>query len=183
MSFEGIFCAVCGAQDVEVREGFCSKCDGKEQAVGVKLPQQIKIFYCRECLSVQSHMGWTKPEDFDEFIWLLKVTAQEFQKLPEEFRIEIQDDQFYKTQDTVAIISSIAYPISIMLVRGHEGDFGYYSREDEVGFRLQKTMCKNCLSRRTSAFNSEIQVRAESRSITNEELELIDQKVNQLFGN
>jgi NMD protein affecting ribosome stability and mRNA decay len=182
LSFEGIFCAVCGDQGVEVREGFCSNCFGKEQAREVKLPQRIKVFYCRECLSVQSPMGWTSPADFDEFIWLVKVASQEFQKLPEEFRLEIQEEQLYKTQETVEIISSITFPIIVQLVKGYESDFGYYSREDEVEFRLQKTMCKNCLSRKTSAFSSEIQVRADSRSITNDEIELIDKKINQFFG-
>ncbi|MCG3219364.1 MAG: hypothetical protein KAR35_10180 [Candidatus Heimdallarchaeota archaeon] len=182
MSFKGIFCAVCGVQDVEVREGFCSDCFGKEQARGVKLPQRIKIFYCRECLSVQSHMGWTSAVDFDEFIWLVKVASQEFHKLPEDFRLEIQDEEFYKTQETVEIISSITYPINVQLTRGYESDFGFYSKEEEVEFRLQKTICKNCLNRKTSAFNSSIQVRADSRSITNAEFELIDKKVNQFFG-
>ncbi|MHA1911523.1 MAG: NMD3-related protein [Candidatus Kariarchaeaceae archaeon] len=183
MTYKGIFCAVCGAQDVEVQDGFCSNCYGKEQALGVKIPERIKIFYCRECLSVQSSMGWTSAADFDEFIWLIKVAAQEFQKLPEDFRLEIQEEQFHKTQETVEIISSITYPIQVQLVRGYESDYGYYSKEEEVQFRLQKTMCKNCLIRKTSAFSSSIQVRADSRSITNEEIEFVDNKVNEYFGN
>jgi nonsense-mediated mRNA decay protein 3 len=157
-----MFCPRCGSEDEELYEGICRSCFVKEASI-VSIPQDLDVTICTHCNSLLKGIRWEESE------------------LSEEEHVTMVVMENYKTYPYV---QDLELSVEILTVRGSnyeciiraEGTIlgTKVVEEHIINVKIKKSACSDCSKYASGYFESVIQIRADKRFPTSEELQTID---------
>jgi nonsense-mediated mRNA decay protein 3 len=160
-----MFCPRCGSEDEDLYEGICKSCFVKEAKI-ISLPRAADITICAHCSSLLKGLRWEDSELSEEEL----VTLAVMEKLE---RSEIVED--LKVTVEILTIKGSNYGC---IVQAEGTIFGRrIVEEHHIDVKIKKGVCPDCSKYASGYFESVIQIRADNRFPSKEELNTIDQIV------
>ena len=157
-----MFCPRCGSEDEDLYEGVCRSCFVKEARI-INLQKDLEITICAHCSSLLKGIKWEDSDLSDEE--LVTVAVMENVK-------------------PMSYVEDLELSVEIITIRGSnygcivhaEGTvLGTRILEDHsVNVKIKKGVCPDCSKYASGYFESVIQVRADKRFPSSEELSTID---------
>lgn len=157
-----MFCPKCGSEDEELYEGVCRSCFVKEAQM-VRIPDDLEITICAHCNSLLKGIKWVDSQLSEEELVELAVS---------------------KNIETSSYVKDLELSVEILTVRGSnyesiihaEGAVLGKMLEEEhiVNVKIKKAVCPDCSKYASGYFESVIQIRADNRLPSSEELKTID---------
>jgi nonsense-mediated mRNA decay protein 3 len=158
-----MFCPRCGSEDEDLYEGICISCFIKEAKL-ISIPRAVDITICAHCSSLLKGLKWEDSELTEEEL----VTLAVMEKLE---RSEFADDLELSVE--ILTIKGSNYGC---LVHVQGTVFGRrVVEEHHIDVKIKKGVCPDCSKYASGYFESVIQIRADNRFPTNNELNTIDQ--------
>ena len=158
-----MFCPRCGSEDKDLYEGICSSCFIKEAKI-ISIPQDLEITICAHCCSLLKGIKW---EDSD---------------LSEEELVTLAVMENFETFQNV---QNLELSVEILTVRGSNYECIIHASGTVLGTRIKeehriivkikKGACPDCSKYASGYFESVIQIRADKRFPSAEELQTIDE--------
>ncbi len=154
-----MFCPECGATDVEMVNGICKDCFLKEYQL-IKIPDNIQVTICSHCNAKLEEGKWKDsylPEE--EIIYRTLEYNIKVDELAENEEIELEINQM---RGTIAecYIEAIATVLGETIVETHTPNV-----------KINKSVCPECSKRAAGYYEAVIQLRSDSRNLTEEEIE------------
>jgi len=163
-----MFCVECGKEEEIFRNGVCINCYLKNNSF-TKGPEILDIYTCSKCFSHKYRNTWLQ-ESFEEV--LKRHIKDSFQISKELKKVQIKTDCDEKGKNIACkvIISG--------LLEGHE-----ISEQHFLTVRLKRTICDICSKQYGGYYEAILQVRADKRKPTKNELENIRTNVESFVEN
>ena len=165
-----MFCPRCGSDDEELFQGVCKSCFIKDAKI-ISINNDLEITICAHCSSILKGIKWEDTELSEEE--LVSFTVME-------------------NLHTMEHVEDLEVSVNILTVRGSnfeclvhaEGNlFGTMVVEEyKINVKIKKNVCPDCSKFASGYFESVIQIRADNRFPTKEELERIDKMVRTKLG-
>lgn len=162
-----MFCPQCGSTNQEMIEGICKDCFLKDfQSISV--PDEIEVVVCAHCHSNLKEGKWKElglPEE--EIIYQALEESIKIEKIVENPEIDLE---ILKMRGSIAEC--------LIQVKGRVmGD--EISQEYQANVRLNKSVCPDCSKFNSGYYETVIQLRADKRHLTKEEIESADKVVTE----
>ncbi len=158
-----MFCPKCGSEDEELYEGICRSCFVKEAKL-MNIPNNLEITVCAHCGSLLKGLKW---EDCDLSVEELITSA------------------VMENYEKLSYVQNFKLSVEILTIRGSnyeciihaEGTVMGNKIVEEYGtnVKIKKGACPDCSKYASGYFESVIQIRADNRFPTPNELHTIDQ--------
>ena len=158
-----MFCPRCGSEDKDLYEGICSSCFVKEANI-ISVPSDLEITICAHCSSLLNGIKW------------------EYSDLSEEELVTLAVMENY---ETFQYVQNLELSVEIITVRGSNYEcivhatgtvLGTKTKEEHrINVKIKKGACPDCSKYASGYFESVIQIRADKRFPSPEELQTIDQ--------
>ncbi len=161
-----MFCVECGKENEIFRNGVCIKCYLKNKSF-TKGPEIFDINICSKCLSYKYKNHWLR-ESFDDI--LNRYIEDKFKISNELEKIQIKTDCNEKGKNVFCKIIIKGY------LGGHE-----ISEEHFLTVRIKGIVCDICSKKFGGYFEATLQVRADKRKLSREEIEIIRLDVENLL--
>ena len=160
-----MFCVECGKEEKIFRNGVCISCYLKNNSF-TKGPEILDIYRCAKCSSYKYKNTWIQ-ESFEKA--LKRHIKDNFQISSELKSVQIKTDwdEKGKNLSCKAVISGH--------LEGHE-----ISEKHSLTVRIRGVVCDICSKQFGGYFEATLQVRANKRKLTKEELETIRSNVENL---
>ena len=162
-----MFCVECGKEGPIFREGICTDCYLKTHSLS-KGPKIIDLPICTHCGSYKYKNTWVS-DLFDEV--LRRVIKNAFHISNELKKVDITTECNEKGEEIgcKVIISGFLDNVEI-------------TEEHEILVRMRKTVCDVCSKRFGGYHEAIVQIRADKRKLTKDELDNIRSNVESLVG-
>jgi nonsense-mediated mRNA decay protein 3 len=157
-----MFCPRCGNEDEDLYEGICKSCFINEARI-ITIPDTIELTICAHCSSLLNGIKW------------------EDSNLSEE---EFVTQAVMENYETFSYVQDLEVSVEILTVRGSvyecivhaEGNVidSRVIEEHRINVKINKGSCPDCSKYASGYFESVIQIRADKRFPSNEELQTID---------
>jgi 60S ribosomal export protein NMD3 len=157
-----MFCPRCGNEDEDLYEGICKSCFINEARI-ITIPDTIELTICAHCSSLLNGIKW------------------EDSNLSEE---EFVTQAVMENYDTFTYVQDLEVSVEIITVRGSvyecmvhaEGNVidSRVIEEHRINVKINKGSCPDCSKYASGYFESVIQIRADKRFPSNDELQTID---------
>jgi len=165
-SSEGnMFCVECGKEGPIFREGVCIRCYLKNNSF-TKGPEILDIYRCPKCSSYKYKNTWIQGS-FEKA--LKRQIKDNFQISSELKKVQIKTDCDEKGKNISCKVVISGY------LEGHE-----ISEKHSLTVRIRGVVCDVCSKQFGGYFEATLQVRANKRKLTKEELETIRLNVENL---
>ncbi|MDR0901123.1 MAG: hypothetical protein LBM26_05630 [Methanobrevibacter sp.] len=165
-----MFCPECGNTDLPIIEGVCRDCFLKKFSI-LKIPKKIEATICSHCNSKFEEGKWEDshiPEE--EVIYRALERAIAIDPLVENEEIELEILQMRGT-------------IAECYIEATGTVFGKTIKEEfETDVRLQKTVCPSCSKINSGYYEAVIQLRADTRELTTNEIAKSDTLVKKTLN-
>jgi len=158
-----MFCPRCGSEDEDLYEGICRSCFVKEAKI-ISIPHDLEITICAHCSSLFKGIKW------------------EDSKLSEE---ELVTLAVMENFETFKYVQNLELSVEILTVRGSNYECIVHAEgtvlrtiveeEHRTIVKIKKGSCPDCSKYASGYFESVIQIRADKRFPSPEELKTIDQ--------
>ncbi len=158
-----MFCPRCGNEDEDLYEGVCKSCFINEARI-ITIPSTIELTICAHCSSLLKGIKW---EDSN-------LSEEEFVKQAVMANYEI-----------FPYVQNLEVSVEILTVRGSVYECIVHAEGNVIGSRvvedhrinvkINKGSCPDCSKYASGYFESVIQIRADKRFPSSEELQTIDQ--------
>ncbi|KAF5066276.1 NMD3 family protein [anaerobic digester metagenome] len=160
-----MFCPKCGKEDEELFKGLCRSCFIKEFQMA-NPPHEMEFTICAHCDSTLEHGKWYDSELSEE-------------ELVEKTLIEnINANEPAENVEVTPEILTIRGSIFDCMIHVEGNVFGEKVNEEyAVEVKRNRTMCPDCSKFASGYYESVIQVRADKRVLTREEIHDIDEIV------
>jgi nonsense-mediated mRNA decay protein 3 len=157
-----MFCPKCGREDVELFKGLCKSCFLEEFKL-INLPYKIEFTVCVKCGSTLKNGKW-KDQILteEELVYNAVIESVETPKNLENLKISVE---ILKTRGS--IFECIVHASGRALGEVLDQDYA-------VEVKKNKTVCSDCSKYESGYYESVIQIRADRRVPTPEEIESID---------
>ena len=160
-----MFCVECGKEEKIFRNGVCINCYLKNNSF-TKGPAVLDIYTCPKCSSYKYKNTWLQ-ESFEEA--LKRYIKDSFQISSELKKVRIETDYDEKGKNITCKVTISGF------LEGHE-----LSEKRSLTVRIRGVMCDVCSKQFGGYFEATLQVRADKRRPTKEELETIRLNVENL---
>ncbi len=157
-----MFCPRCGNEDEELYEGICRSCFVKEVRL-ITIPQNLEATICTHCNSLLNGVKWEDSELSQEEL-VTRVIMENYDILP--------------------YVQDLELSVKILTVRGSNYECLIHAEgtvldtrvveEHRVIVKIKKSSCPDCSKYASGYFESVIQIRADKRFPTSEEIQTID---------
>jgi nonsense-mediated mRNA decay protein 3 len=157
-----MFCPKCGSEDEELYEGICRSCFVKEAKL-MNIPHNLEITVCAHCNSLLKGLKW---EDCD---------------LSEEELITLA---VMENNEKLSYVQNFKLSVEILTIRGSNYECLIHAEGTVMGskiveeyntnVKIKKGACPDCSKYASGYFESVIQIRADNRFPTPNELHTID---------
>lgn len=157
-----IFCPQCGKTGVKLFNGLCSSCFTEKTSL-IKVPHDIDITICAQCGSIQKKGKWLDSTLTIEDTVIKTVSEHvELDKSVSDVNISIQ---FLNIRGSVfeCLVNVDAEVLGERI-----------TREFVVNVKINKSTCIACSKYASGYYEAVIQLRADSRFLSNEEIEVAD---------
>ncbi len=158
-----MFCPRCGNEDEELYAGICRSCFVKEVRL-ITIPQNLEATICTHCNSLLNGVKWEDSELSQEEL-VTRVIMENYNILP--------------------YVQDLELSVEILTVRGSNYECLIHAEgtvldtrvveEHRVIVKIKKSSCPDCSKYASGYFESVIQIRADKRFPTSEEIQTIDQ--------
>jgi nonsense-mediated mRNA decay protein 3 len=162
-----MFCPRCGNEDEELIKGICRSCFIKEASL-IKIPSRLEVTICAHCSSLLHGIKWEDSEITEEELISNTITENiEVSEYVEDLRVSVE-------------IINIRGSNFECLVHG-EGDVlnKRVVEEHNVDVKIKKGSCPDCSKYASGYFESVIQIRADNRFPSPDEIHIIDQIIRE----
>lgn len=166
-----MFCPRCGSDDEELIEGICKSCFIKEAKI-ISINDDLKITICAHCNSILNGIKWEDSELSEEE--LVSFTVME-------------------NLHSMEHVEDLEISVNILTVRGSNYECLVHAEgkllgslvveEYKINVKIMKNVCPDCSKFASGYFESVIQIRADNRFPTPEELQRVDEIVRTKLGN
>jgi nonsense-mediated mRNA decay protein 3 len=157
-----MFCPKCGREDVELFKGLCKSCFLDEFEL-INLPDKIEFTVCVKCGSTLKNGKW-KDQGLteEELVYNAVVESVETSKMVDNLEISVE---ILKTRGSIfeCIVSASGKVLGEVL-----------NQDYAVEVKKNKTVCSDCSKYESGYYESVIQIRADRRVPTPDEIESID---------
>jgi nonsense-mediated mRNA decay protein 3 len=162
-----MFCPQCGSSDHKLWEGLCKNCFLKEFHL-ISIPAEIVVTACAHCHSNLKEGKWRElglPEE--EIIY-------------RSLEDNIQTDPLVENPEVELEILQMRGSIAECLISVTGDVLGdEVAQEYKIDVRLKKTVCPDCSKFIAGYYEAVIQLRAQKRSISQEEIQSADEIINE----
>jgi nonsense-mediated mRNA decay protein 3 len=158
-----MFCPRCGSEDEELYEGICTSCFVKEAKI-ISIPQDLEVTICAHCSSLFKGLKWEDSELSEEELVTLVIM---------------------ENYETPSYVQDLELSIEILTIRGSIYECIIHAEGNVMGTRIieehhtnvkiKKGACPDCSKYASGYFESVIQIRADKRFPSSEEIQTIDQ--------
>lgn len=165
-----MFCPRCGSEDEELFEGVCKSCFIKEAKI-ISINDDLEITVCAHCSSILNGIKWEDSEFSDEE--LVSFTVME-------------------NLHSMEHVENLEVSVNILTVRGSNFEClvhaeGYLLgtmvvEEYKINVKIKRSVCPDCSKFASGYFEAVIQIRADNRFPTDEELRKVDDMVRTKLG-
>lgn len=167
------FCRQCGKTDEKLIKSLCPSCFIEEAQI-ISIPDELEVTICTRCGSIQTKGRWNDSNLSPEEIVI--------QTLLEE--VEASEDSFdLKISPEILNIRGSTYECLIGIETRVLGKTVY--QEYPVKVKLDKTVCPECSKYASGYYEAVIQIRADKRPLTAQEIEnadkIIKKGINRLW--
>ena len=160
-----MFCPECGNSNSEMIEGLCKECFLRKFSL-LKIPKNIELTICAHCNAKFEEGKWKESRILEEeIVYRALERAIEIDPLAENEEIELE---ILQMRGTIAE----CYIEAIASVLGEQVHQTY-----ETDLRLKKAVCPDCSKMNSGYYEAVIQLRADKRELTNNELSQADEIV------
>ncbi|MBM4240338.1 MAG: NMD protein affecting ribosome stability and mRNA decay [Euryarchaeota archaeon] len=158
-----MFCPRCGRSGEELFEGLCRSCFIKNTIL-LEVPDDIDVKICTRCGSYLNGTKWIKPESSDE------KTLQKIMKK------QIKADKTVEDLQTFIEIVSVRGTIIQCSIQAKGNVLGkMIEQEYSTEFKIEKNVCPECSKFVSGYYEAVIQIRADNRIPSNEEIKKVDE--------
>ena len=157
-----MFCPKCGSEDEELYEGICRSCFVKEAKL-MNIPNNLEITVCAHCGSLLKGLKW---EDCDLSVEELITSA------------------VMENYEKLSYVQNFKLSVEILTIRGSNYECIIHAEGTVMGtkivedystnVKIKKGACPDCSKCASGYFESVIQIRADNRFPTPNELHTID---------
>ncbi len=159
------FCAECGATNVPLYENFCYNCYWKFHEIGHLKKNKIHIPYCLQCGALKLSSGWTdsnKNTEIGEKIAYANIRTINCSPETEIYVNNIDDI----TWD----LPNPQFEIEYKLTDSSISEFPSHDQYITLTVKLEGGICPICIKRKTGSNEVTLQLRAQDRDLTPEEI-------------
>ncbi len=157
-----MFCPKCGSEDEELYNGVCRSCFINEAKI-VEIPADLELTICAHCNSLLKGIKWEDNEISEEDL-VSEVVLNNLKPLP-----------YVEDLTATTEIMNIKGTLFECVVQTEGHVFGTSIIEKHnVTVKINKGVCPDCSKYASGYFESVIQIRADKRFPSNEEIEKID---------
>ena len=160
-----MFCPRCGSEDEDLYEGICRSCFVKEAKI-INTPLNLEITICAHCNSLLKGIKWEDSELSEEELVTLTVM---------------------ENYETFQHVQNLKLSVEIITVRGSNYECIVHAtgtvlgtqvkEEHRINVKIKNGACPDCSKYASGYFESVIQIRADKRFPSPEELRTIDQVI------
>jgi nonsense-mediated mRNA decay protein 3 len=165
-----MFCPRCGSEDQELYEGICTSCFVKEAKI-ITIPQDLEVTICAHCSSLLKGIKWEDSELSEEELVTLAVM---------------------ENYETPSYVQDLKVSVEILTIRGSIYECIIHAKGNVMGTRIieehttnvkiKKGACPDCSKYASGYFESVIQIRADKRFPSTQELQTVDQIIRAKIG-
>jgi len=157
------FCPICGKTDEELFSGLCRSCFIEELNL-ITVPNEIQLTTCTQCGSIQKKGRWCDSD--------LIIEEQSAEAILE----HVEVNEIVSNAQIVPEIKNIRGSILEFLVKVTGQVLGKeVSQEFQVKVKVDKNVCNECSKYASGYYEAVIQLRADERSLSLEEIEIADE--------
>lgn len=160
-----MFCPNCGCEGEDFIDGLCLDCYLKN-AKSIELPPKISVTRCAHCHATLQGIKWTY-EDLDDIDII-------YDALEEAIKINPIFEDSDVSMEIIQIRGTIAE--CIVELKSKINDKDIYD-EAKTNVYIQKAVCPDCSKRSSGYFESVIQLRADKRKLSEEEIKTADETI------
>jgi nonsense-mediated mRNA decay protein 3 len=158
-----MFCPRCGSEDEDLYEGICRSCFVKEANI-ISIPRYVDVTICAHCSSLFKGLKWEDSKLSEEELVTLAVTDNlEKPAIVEDLKLSVEILTI-KGNNYTCIIHAEGTVLGINVVE-----------ENQINVKIKRGVCPDCSKYASGYFESVIQIRADNRFPSTEELSTIDQ--------
>lgn len=157
-----MFCPRCGSEDEELYEGICRSCFVKEANI-INIPRNLEITICAHCNSLLKGIKWEDSELSEE---------------------ELVTSIVMENYETLQYVQNLQLSVEIITIRGSNYECIVHAtgtvlgtpvkEEHRINVKIKNGACPDCSKYASGYFESVIQIRADKRFPSPEELQTID---------
>lgn len=164
------FCPRCGKTDKKLFNGLCRSCFIEDFSL-ITVPDKINLTTCTQCGSVQKKGRW-----YDSNLFLEDQAAETILE-------HIEVSELASDVNIVLELGTVRGSILEFLIKvtGHVLG-GEVSQEFLVKVKVDKTVCSECSKYASGYYEAVIQLRADDRSLSAEEIEAADEDLRTRLG-
>lgn len=165
-----MFCPRCGSEDEELYKGICRSCFVKEAKL-IIVPSDVEITICAHCNSLLKGIKWEDSELSEED--LVKIAVPE----------NLETSHYVDNLEVSVDISTVKGSNYECIVHANGTVMGIsVSENHRVNVKIKRSMCPDCSRYASGYFESVIQIRADKRFPSSEELQTIDKIIRTKTG-
>jgi nonsense-mediated mRNA decay protein 3 len=164
-----MFCIECGKEDDKLFKGLCSSCFAAGNRL-IIIPPEVEVEFCAHCSSTRVGDRWQETKQSEEEI-ISQTIVQE----------SVQDED---AKDVVLEIDLLNQKGSVleMLVTARGNVLGVPVKRDyEINVKLNRNVCPECSKYASGYYEAVLQLRADERTLTSDEIETADKNIKHLM--
>ncbi len=177
------FCAICGTKQGPFVKNLCEECYKKEYPLKINIPDKVEIEICPSCRAIK-HKGVTIPTwDEEEIGGIIGDLARSIvsEKLRVRFPYTLKFDDNIEERKIMNKGVKFFELKTIIQARPYE-EFGEVKEEHITKIYTMKVPCNECTKLKGGYFEAIIQIRAENRKPTDDEINTADQIITQVLN-
>ena len=159
-----MFCVECGAEG-KVYESLCEKCFLERHKLA-ELPEFLDIEMCKECGNFLVGSKWIK-QPLERVVDMVIDRAVSYEKIVDNAHFKVQ----FFPEDEMNIAIVVECDMFVDDLRAQ--------KEIQSKVRIKPSQCVTCTRRKSHYYEAVLQIRADRRDLTEEEMEAVYRYVNQ----
>ncbi len=183
MSERGRFCAICGAMDEVLLENLCEICYKKEHPLEIELLKKLSIQICIDCGELRVLSTRIDPraqeESLEELIREV-VRSAVLSKFRSEdpYDVEFEDDI---KNDKIMNYGVKEFKLRTKITLQPYEEFSPFEKNFITRLKMNRTICNDCSHYKSGYFEAILQVRADKRKLTDDELNRFENSINTMM--
>jgi len=158
-----MICAICGRETEEIVEGMCVDCFMSRNSL-FELPSVMELVRCPKCGSYLHQGRWEELSEEEALLRAVRGEVSVFNEIEDE---SVEVGEYERTEGSLKLAVRLSGKLKGIEV----------SEEKFTDVRIRKAQCERCSRISGGYYEGIIQIRAENREVTEEELERIIESV------
>ncbi|MHA1417937.1 MAG: NMD3-related protein [Candidatus Heimdallarchaeaceae archaeon] len=177
------FCAICGVTDEVLLDNLCEKCYKKEHPLEVELLKKLTVEICINCgdLRVLNTRidPWAREESLEEVIREV-VRSAVLSKFHSEdpYDVEFEDDI---ENDKIMNYGVKSFELRTKIILQPHEEFSPFEKDFSTRLKMSRTICNDCSMIKSGYFEAILQIRADKRKLTDDELDELENLINDMM--